>query len=115
MLKGNKNIGHESKLWSQGTKFTKVSKKFQIWNLPPLDQMYGEKKVLTNFDPNMAKFGQNLDQIWPFSKFRNHPQGFTYFDYQNLKYGPKMLLQLRIIQISQFFLRISKASLTMTI
>ena len=58
MLKGNKNIGHESKLWSQGTKFTKVSKKFQIWNLPPLDQMCGEKKSFYKFWP---KHGQ----IWP--------------------------------------------------
>ena len=43
--------------------------------------MYGEKSVLTNFDQNMAKFGQNFDQIWPFSKFQNHAQGFTYYDY----------------------------------
>ena len=63
MLQDNKKIGHERKLWSQGTKFTNVSKKFQIWILPPLDQMYGEKKlqILTQTWPNLTKFGHFLN------------------------------------------------------
>ena len=99
-------------------KFVEIYKKFKKmsnFKFNPIRPNVWWKISLTNFDQNMAKLGQNFDQIWPFSKFQNHSQGFTYFDYQNLKYGPKMLLQLRIIQISQFFLRISKASLTMTI
>ena len=38
--------------------------------------MFGEKSVLTNFDPKMAKFGQIFDQIWSLSKFQNHSQVF---------------------------------------
>ena len=40
--------------------FQKISKTLQILNLPTLDQMYGEKSGLTNFDPKLAKFCPNL-------------------------------------------------------
>ncbi len=54
--------------------------------------MYGEKSMLTHFDPNMAKFGKNFDQIWSLSKFQNHSEVFTCYDYQNLNYGLKNLM-----------------------
>ena len=44
--------------------FQKISKTLQILNLPTLDQMYGEKSGLTNFDPKLAKFGPNFVKIW---------------------------------------------------
>ena len=58
-----------SKFWPNLQNFQKKknSNKFEILNLSPWDQMFGEKSVLTNFDPNMAKFGQNIDQIWSLS------------------------------------------------
>ena len=38
--------------------------------------MYGEKSVLTNFDPKLAKFGPNFDQIWSISNFQNHSRAY---------------------------------------
>ena len=83
--------------------FQKISKTLQILNLPTLDQMYGEKSGLTNFDPKLAKFGPNFVKIWSLSNFQNYSQAFTCYDYQNLKYGRKILTQARIIQIIQLF------------
>ena len=51
-------------------KFVEIYKNFKKnsnFKYTPLDQMYGEKSVLTNFDQNMAKLDQNFDQLWPFS------------------------------------------------
>ena len=56
----------------------------------------------------MSKFGQNFDQIWSLSKFQNHSQVSTCYDQQNLNYGPKKLMQSRIIKIIQFFPSIFK-------
>ena len=56
----------------------------------------------------MSKFGQNFDQIWSLSKFQNHSQVSTCYDQQNLNYGPKKLMQSRIIKIIQFFSSIFK-------
>ena len=70
--------------------------------------MYGEKLVLKIFDPKMSKFGQNFDQIWSLSKFQNHSQVSTCYNQHNLKYGPKKLMQSRIIKIIQFFSSIFK-------
>ena len=70
--------------------------------------MYVEKEALKIFDPKMSKFGQNFDQIWSLSKFQNHSQVSTCYDQQNLNYGPKKLMQSRIIKIIQFFSSIFK-------
>ena len=56
----------------------------------------------------MSKFGQNFDQIWSLSKFQNHSQVSTCYGQQNLNYGPKKLMQSRIIKIIQFFSSIFK-------